>query len=455
MVNNLHASQMMPHEKAEEAAPTRLFYWSSAVLIFLSVVAETQFPITLAETNLDAQLDSQVALVQGSALRQLCYFLILCIGVACFTRIKDLKVSWRNPLTFVYGALLAWCFVSMTWADEPFTSLKRLLAYLFMVIGAAGISLLWSREQTVKFMSFWGAAGLTLGVVAEVVLGGFKPWISDYRFAGTLHENVQGFCCLFLVVSSLAAADADASRKTLFRSLALYGLVFLVLTKSRSSFMGITVALLVYVLLTRSMMTKVWVSAVLGTSALVLYMTDVLSPVIGFLSRNGEGVGNLTGRTELWQLAEEFVRERPLTGYGYQAFWTVQHIDYFSSEFHWQASSAHSSYLESLLMLGYIGMVLHVLVLALGVVLGGLYYKLTKAPIYALAAAMCAALLTVGTLESAVLISAGPYHFGLALLVACLCIQRRYKAESKKAIPNAEQELGSGQHGFGGALLDV
>ena len=306
-----------------------------------------------------------------------------------------------------------------------------------------------------QFMSLFGAAGLTLGLLVELIFGTLKPWVPDYRFSGTQHENVQGFCCLFLVMASLAAADADSRYKKLYWALAAYGAIFLVLTKSRSSFLGVTVALMVYFLLTRSFMAKIWVVAGLMTSFMVLYVTDILAPVFAYLSRDAEGLDTLTGRTPLWELADEFIRARPWTGYGFESFWTGPHIEYFSSEFGWQISSAHSSYLETILGLGYIGMVLHTLVLTLAVVMGAIYYRKTRLPIYALASAIFTALLVVGMLESSLLISPGPFNFGLTLLMASLCFQPRFTTGLSNAPTREEQRFGFGQGELSAALLEV
>ena len=406
----------------QDGAPARLFWWSVLLLTVALQIAESVIP-TGGGGNLSSSVDDQLAQMQGNSIRQVCYIVVVLVGVGCFTRLKGYKIEWRYPLAPICAAVLGWCALSLIWAEDPNASIKRLVAYLFMVTGATGITLLWSRKQILQFMSLFGAAGVTFGLVVEILLRTFKPWVSDYRFAGTEHENVQGFCCMQFAMASLAASDADPQHKNIFRGLAVYGAAFMLLTKCRSCLLGLGVALLLYVLLTRPLVTKIWVSATLLTGGLVLYMTDILTPLLGFVSRNGEGLDDLTGRAPVWELAHTFISRRPLTGYGYQSFWTASHIDDFSSAFGWQISSAHNSYLEMILALGYGGMILHVTVLVLGVIMGVIYYRRTRLPIYALASAMFAALLLIGYLESAVLISTGPYHFGLTLLMASLCFE--------------------------------
>ncbi len=431
----------------QNGAPDRLFWQSVLLLTIVLQFAESAIPSTASGT-LSSAVDDQVTQMQGNALRQACYIVVLLVGVACFTRLKRYRIEWRYPLAPLCGTLLGWCTLSLLWAEDPYASVKRLLAYLFMVTGAAGCTLLWSRKQITQFVSLFGATGVTLGLAVEVLQHRFQPWWPDWRFSGTQHENVQGFCCMLLAMSSLAVSDADSRHKLFFRCLSVYGAVFMLLTKCRSCLLGLGVALLIYVLLTRSLVTKIWVSATLVTVGVCLYMTDVLTPLLGFVSRNGEGMEDLTGRAPLWELADIFISKRPLTGYGYQSFWTGPHIDYFSSEFGWQISSAHNSYLDMILALGYGGMLLHVAVLAVGCIMGGFYYRKTRVPLYALASAMFAALLTVGMLESAVLISTGPYHFSLTLLMASLCFQPLFSGAPSELAKRMQRRLAPGQDGF-------
>jgi exopolysaccharide production protein ExoQ len=411
--------QMRPLIKANwQSVP-----WKPAALIAaLLFVAETHMPSAVIEAN-PGNVANQM---QGSAVRQVCYLTIGILGVVYLVRLRNYRIRWRSPVTLTFGSLVVWCVLSVTWADEPATSFKRVIAYLLMITGAAGASAAWSNRQILRFISLTGAFQLTAGIVAEIVTGYFKPWVSGYRFAGTQPWNLEGFCCLVFVLSSVAAADADPPRKVFFRCLALYGLTFLVLTRARGSMMGATVGFLVYLLLSRSVLTKVSIGLAASISGLLLYMSGLFDTLIDFLSRGGEGTTTLTGRQPLWDLLWTFVPGRPLTGYGYHDFFTQARVDYFESELHWeQIDNAHNIYLDNILTLGYIGLLLHTSVLLLGVVCGSYYFRKTRSPIFALAAAVSAAFLLVGCLETVVFISPGPVAFGVTMLLWVLCLERK------------------------------
>jgi O-antigen ligase len=198
--------------------------------------------------------------------------------------------------------------------------------------------------------------------------------------------------------------------------------------------MGAAAGLLVYYLLTRSLAKKAFAVMALAVSTLLLSLSETLNSSIAFLSRSAEGTGDLTGRVPLWKLAATFVQRKPITGYGYQDFWTIANVDYFSSELHWTISASHNSYLETLLTLGYVGLCLYVLALIFGISKGRSCFKITHSPIFALAAAICAVLLVVGWLEVVVLWQPSPYNFALALLVWTLCLQKLNSNESRMSL---------------------
>ena len=110
-----------------------------------------------------------------------------------------------------------------------------------------------------------------------------------------------------------------------------------------------------------------------------------------------EQFNTMSGRTDLWQACLRAANKRPLTGYGYNAFFTPQNMDWIAKEnYGWAAATAHSGYIGTLLGVGYIGAVSLVLILFLSVKNS---VRLTKRnPEYAFAAAvfvwLCCMLIT-------------------------------------------------------------
>jgi O-antigen ligase len=217
-------------------------------------------------------------------------------------------------------------------------------------------------------------------------------------------------------------------RKYVFRFSFAVGLVFLLLTRSRSSIIGLGVGLLIYFLVTRSIQFKIWLLLGFGAVSVMLYFVGLLNPIVDLLSRSGEGSENLTGRIPLWQECWDFAKAHLFVGYGYQDFWTPHHIDYFSAKFHWAISAAHSAYLEALLTLGLVGVVLHTAVLVVGIFRGAICYRTTGSQVYALLISLCVVYLIVGTLEAILVVTVSPVAFYFSLLLFTLCFRERTAA---------------------------
>jgi O-antigen ligase len=66
-----------------------------------------------------------------------------------------------------------------------------------------------------------------------------------------------------------------------------------------------------------------------------------------------------TGRTEIWRFALDHIAERPLVGFGYQAFWGTSELvnawNYLAS-WGYRASDAHNGFLNVAVMTGLVGL---------------------------------------------------------------------------------------------------
>ena len=70
---------------------------------------------------------------------------------------------------------------------------------------------------------------------------------------------------------------------------------------------------------------------------------------------------SFTGRTDIWQFALDRMSQRPITGYGFAAFWGTQQVVYgMSGTSIWAntAAHAHNAYLDLALTVGIPGSIL-------------------------------------------------------------------------------------------------
>jgi exopolysaccharide production protein ExoQ len=377
-------------------------------------------------------VESQIEELQGSTLHEICYLLLGGVGIYWLLRHRRRAITWSNPLVIAFIALLIWCLMSVLWAGEPSLSIRRLVSLSLTLIGAAGAVAYWPRRAVVAFISVSSAFHLSIGAAAEIIAGHFRPWDSEYRFAGTLFWNQQGFCCFVLAISSVVASDIFPRYKNLYQVSALYGTLFLLLTKSRSSMMALAVCVVLYFILTRSARFKV--GSILGISlaGLLLYVTGVLDYIIEIISRKGEGAESFTGRVPVWEECLQFIKVHPIVGYGYEDFWTADKVYYFTHKFSWSISAAHSGYIEGMLTLGIVGMCLQSLVLILGVYMGVKLYKNKRDHIFALAVCVCIFYLLAGGLEAIMVVKLSPYSFYFFLLLMTLCMTDTVRDEEQR-----------------------
>ena len=128
--------------------------WKPAILMaVLLFIAENHMPASVIESG-TSEFQKQM---QANVLRQFCYLTIGIIGITYLVRTKSYLVQWRSPVALVWGSLVVWCVSSITWAGDPLLVFKRIIAYLLMITGAAGLSAACSHKQIVKFISLSGA----------------------------------------------------------------------------------------------------------------------------------------------------------------------------------------------------------------------------------------------------------------------------------------------------------
>jgi exopolysaccharide production protein ExoQ len=264
-------------------------------------------------------------------------------------------------------------FLSVLWSDEPQLTFRRSTEYLILCIGAAASGRILGTRGVV-WLGFLGSTGyLVIGIISEAVLGTLHPFSLDYRFCGTLHPNHQAWNCSLLLISGsvLLPQIRRIWRPACYLTMTL-GAACLFLTKSRTSLVCGVLALAFYWAGRMSGMQKLRLVYVGGTIlvAVLFVATLVDSRVTSQLDqtllagRDQDTYQNFSGRIPLWTHCMEYVAVRPLTGYGFESFWTADHISDISAREGWTVPIAHNGFIELLLGVGVIGLTLYLYQLA-------------------------------------------------------------------------------------------
>jgi exopolysaccharide production protein ExoQ len=356
-----------------------------------------------------SKADIIAGVTEGSITRRIALFSLGLFGVASLVRrYRNRQARTQRSLEWILTGFAGWTFLSLIWAEDTALTFKRLVVFGMLCIGALAIARRFSVRETINWTFFSTALFLTIGVFAEMFHGTFHPFAAGYRFAGTLHPNLQGINCALLFLSGIAAADARRARRTVFRVCALFGSVFLILSGSRTAAAATLVAVVVYWCAVRPRATKIALASALvaisAASLLVLWdglFPDLRSAVM--LGRHDSDGESFNGRTRIWQDLGYYISRHPILGYGYGGFWSPSHVSEISDEEQWGIPDSHSAYFDSLLDLGSVGLFGYVLSLVSGIKRAFRFKRLSRNSVFAFCGAFLVFCALDGLLESSLI----------------------------------------------------
>jgi len=293
-------------------------------------------------------------------------FMTLAAWVA-FNRASRLKLLLQ-PVLIV---MLVWFVLSVVASWEPALSARR-LAFTFIVMAMAAIVLLLPKNIR-HFAGLIAAA--TLIILALSYLGVvLAPARAIHQASDSLepehagswrgvfpHKNQAGAAMVMIAFIGLFVARVRSAAVGIV-TVAL-ALVFLVCSYSKTAIALLPAVMLVSFLIAKAR--RRWIALVIALAPLValnllpvgsIYFEQVRE-VLGLVMRDT----SFTGRTDIWQFAMDALAQRPITGYGFGAFWGTEHVVYgLSQSATWAtaASDAHNAYLNLALTTGIPGLVL-------------------------------------------------------------------------------------------------
>ncbi len=353
----------LPQDDAVPETASSCHFWLAVVVLGVCFfVTEHDFRVSLTESFSPSASELVDLTSGGNTSRRLAFVALLILGVFCFWRPSTQQFRFANGLGLLIMFCVVWCATSILWSIDPAMSVRRFVVLGCCFVGVLGVSRQLSVRELAKLSLVISTTFLAIGIGTEIILGTFRPWAGDYRFAGTVHPNTQGMNLVVLCFSSYSLLrDAQRKKLPLFCLFCL-GFGFLILTKSRTSCGGALVGLFMLWSLRASarahLLTGVGVVATVATAVLAISLletgiSDNLTHVM--LLGRSEKSASLTGRVPLWTELSTYISERPLRGYGYESFWTADHVDDVSSTMQWGIHEAHSAYFEAMLNVGMVG----------------------------------------------------------------------------------------------------
>ncbi|HZD04142.1 MAG TPA: O-antigen ligase family protein, partial [Longimicrobiales bacterium] len=331
-----------------------------------------------AFARLDRQLAGSLEAVQGgSPERRVAYFLfaLLGVGLALGRGARPLRV--HGAAAYAMLAFLGWAFLSLLWSLSPQLTVRRGGVVVMLSVGIAGLLRRFSLREILGLLLFLSLAYLLVGVMAELSLGTFEPLGRHYRFAGTLHPNIQGVNCALAFLAGLWLATAPEepwNRRWIgVLAVAVAGL-FLLLTRSRGAVgSALAAAGVLGLLRLRRRHAALAVAAGIGLAGVAgfLLAAELAEEPWGLilLGRDPTKAGTLTGRIPLWDSLLRYAGEHPVLGYGYGAFIDPERGSAVATEVGaFVLGGPHSAYISVLGDLGAIGLLLFVAALVFSLV---------------------------------------------------------------------------------------
>jgi exopolysaccharide production protein ExoQ len=347
--------------------------WIFILAFLLVLVSRHDFYYSLRE-NFNTSPEEFVKDASHTRITSIIFYLFFgLLSVITIIRNGFKKPFSRNPLKLLLISYMVWVCLSISWSSDPLLTFKKITQFIVIVLGAVAMTSRFSINLIPKFALIVNAFIVGFGILTELILGTFQPFLITYRFSGTVHPNVQGLICalMFFAIFSLLRDESCGPRaRFLLKTGAVLAVTALILTKSRTSFLAVAASAFIFWLLTSTRSKKfATISLLIGLSCFfVLIFGDGFLPKLYeavFLFREDKAM-EFTGRPVMWGIALRYASESPLWGYGYNSFWT-DHIKEIEKSLRMGILGSHSAYLEIVLDAGIIGLFLLVAIIFLGI----------------------------------------------------------------------------------------
>jgi O-antigen ligase len=310
----------------------------------------------------------------GNFLNQaLTTLLTLALAAFVLTRNPGMLLKALSPILAV---TLIWFAFSAAFSPNPGLAARRLVLATFIIFQAVAFVLLpLGRDHFSRLL----AAG-SLIVLALCYFGVlFLPQLSIHQLSDVaepdLAGNWRGFLshkngagagmAVLIFIGIFVVRTYDRLVGSLIIALAA---IFLIFTESKSPLRLLPLVLTASfaIMWLRQPSMKIAAAAALPLAICLLTIGSVtlepIQQVVGALLSDP----TFTGREEIWRFATDHISQRPVLGFGFQAFWGTSALlsdwSYFDS-WGYRASDAHNGYLNIAVMTGIVGLVLSMLLI--------------------------------------------------------------------------------------------
>ncbi|NJO36350.1 MAG: O-antigen ligase family protein [Rhizobiales bacterium] len=269
--------------------------------------------------------------------------------------------------------MVAIAWISTTWSVDPETTQRRCIALSVTTLMGVYLFVRFDLDQLLRF----------LVLVFAIIIVSSLAWVflfPDYGIHGAsghtgawrgvfFHKNANGRVMVFALAALIAAWAGGHVNRGILGIIALLAIANLIGSASKTALlaclalaMGVIAVNMMRGAAVRSALITLTIFAIVWHAGLLVFFS--YESILEFLGRDA----TLTGRTELWTFTIAEGLKRPLTGFGYDAFWFGDNSPGARIALEWGISHAHNSWIEVFINLGLPVIVLLAVTLAIGLV---------------------------------------------------------------------------------------
>jgi O-antigen ligase len=273
---------------------------------------------------------------------------------------------WKHKPAFLNALKSAWpilgfaivAMASTAWSISPSSTIMASIALTFFALALISVCAMTTWREILAGILF---ATIFIGFLSILLIpiGGLMVDIHEGALRGPYGEkNRAGAVFAIGAVTAMGLAFID--RKLSWLIWLPFFLVLLFLTKSGTATLaaGLGVAAFAYGEILKGRPRRLIFGSWFGIIAAVGIGFIVVTNAETLLDLAGED-STFTGRDQIWPSVLWRIREAPLLGYGYDAFWRLGNVgmDWLWYEAGFEVYNAHNGWLETMLGLGLAGTV--------------------------------------------------------------------------------------------------
>ncbi|WP_396593152.1 O-antigen ligase family protein [Brevundimonas sp. R86498] len=276
------------------------------------------------------------------------------------------------PAWLILGLLVLHAFASKWWSIDPGVTQRRVIAMALSSAFAIYLGTVFTGRHLPRLLMlsvlFLGLGSLVM-VFANPTIGIHQEANAGLWRGLWYEKNQMGLVMSAGTVAAAAClASGDPRRRLPVLTLIVTTLLVLA-TQSKTSLLCLIVGVggigALWTLRRGGAafsIVALWLGVVLTAGAGYVFITDPAAVLIA-LGKDP----SLTGRTDIWTALMREVSERPWTGFGYSAFWGRESVPaaFIRAETQWAVPSAHNGWIDLLIQLGWPGVILTGLTVAL------------------------------------------------------------------------------------------